>query len=120
RSSSRSKLIMIAAGINFVLILAPVLFFGIFARGGDRTVQFTVGSSEAMAAWSAWVLVWPFMMFALALSLLASVIVSAAFLISHWRWNKLKRAKLSLVYVVLTVAHCLFAADWIVNNFPDA
>jgi hypothetical protein len=50
--------------------------------------------------------------------LVAAAVTTVVFLASRGRWTVLKRAKLAMVYVALTVVHCLFAIYWVWSNFP--
>ena len=73
-----------------------------------------------MELWSAWVGLWPFLMQVLFSCLVVAIENALVFLAMHWRWDSMKPAKLAMVYIGVTVVHCLFAAHWVGSNFPDA
>jgi uncharacterized protein YjbI with pentapeptide repeats len=120
RRPQKSRLLVIAVCVNAVTIIPVCLMVCMFASGAHPTVQFNVGSPAAMQAWSAWVSLWPLLMLALLTCLVVSIVVAFVFVISHFRWKTLKQAKVRCLYLVLTIVHCLFAANWIGSNFPSA
>lgn len=120
RLPNRPRSVAVAAIVNLLTFLPACVLFGMSVPGASPTVQFNVGSSAAMELWSAWVGLWPFFMLALLSCLVVAVGTALVFLASHWRWTALKRAKLALVYIALTVVHCLFATHWVGSNFPSA
>jgi len=120
RLPDRPRSVAVAAVVNLLTFLPACVLFCMSALGASPTVQFNVGSSAAMELWSAWVGLWPLFMLALFSCLVVAVGTALVFLASHWRWTALKRAKLALVYIALTVVHCLFATHWVGSNFPSA
>lgn len=120
RLQDRSRAVVVAAIINALTLVPALALFCMSLLGASSTVQFNAGSTAAMALWSAWVGLWPLFMLDLLACLVVAVVTALTFLVSHLRWSELKRSKLSLVYVTLTVIHCLFAFHWIGGNFPSA
>lgn len=120
RLPDRPQSVVVAAVVNLLTFVPAFVLFGMCLLGASSTVQFNVGSPAAMELWSAWVGLWPLFMLTHLSCLVAAVVTAVVFLVSCWRWNALKRAKLPLVYIALTVVHCLFATHWVGSNFPDA
>lgn len=120
RLPQRPRSVAVAAVVNLLTLILAFVLFGMRAQGASSTVQFNVGSPAAMQLWSAWVGLWPLFMLVLLSCLAVAGGAALAFLVSHWRWSALKRAKLALLYLALTVVHCLFATDWVGRNFPSA
>jgi uncharacterized protein YjbI with pentapeptide repeats len=120
RLPDRPRSVTVAAVVNLLTFVPAFVLFGMCLLGASPTVQFNVRSSAAMELWSAWVGLWPLFMLALLSCLVVAVVTALVFLASHWRWTALKRAKLALLYIALTVVHCLFATHWVGSNFPSA
>ena len=119
-SPPRSVLVMVDACVNALVIVPPCIMFRLFASGGGPTAQMNAGDPGAMDAWSTWVHLFPPLMVGLLVCLAVSVIVAIAALISCIRRGRLKQAILPLIYVGLTIVHCLFAAHWVGIHFPTA
>jgi hypothetical protein len=61
---------------------------------------------------------WPLFLLDLLACLTVAGGTSLVFLASHWRWSALKSEKLTLLYLALTVVHCMFALDWVLRDSP--
>lgn len=115
-----SNCIVFAIGVNLLALIPALALLNMSLRGAASTVQFNAGSDSAMALWSAWVRLWPLLMIMLLACIVVATICTVAFVATNWRWSALKRTKLRLAYLALTIAHCLFATDWVGSNFPSA
>ncbi len=120
RLRQRRGVLTVAACTNILALLPACLMIWMFASGAHPTVQFNVGSQPAMAAWSMWVDLWPLLMIALLGCLGVSVLTALVFVATTFRLNELKKTWFSFLYILLTVAHCLFSTHWIGSNCPSA
>jgi uncharacterized protein YjbI with pentapeptide repeats len=120
RMPDKPRSVTVAVVVNVLTFLPAFALFGMGLLGASSTVQFNTGSSGAMQLWSGWVGLWPLFMLLLLSCLVVAVVSALAFVASRWRWTVLKRAKLAMGYLILTVAHCLFATHWVGRNFPSA
>jgi uncharacterized protein YjbI with pentapeptide repeats len=120
RLPDRPRSVAVAAAVNVLTFVPAFVLLGMCLLGASPTVQFNAGSPAAMVLWSAWVGLWPLFMLTLLSCLVVAVVTALVFLGSCWRCKVLKRAKLAMVYVALTVVHCLFANHWVGSNFPSA
>ena len=120
RTPDGRQSVAVAAVANLVAFVPACVLFGMSVGGASPTVQFNAGSPASMELWSAWVGLWPLFMLALVSCWVLAVGTALVFLATHWRRTALKRARLALVYVALTVAHCSFATHWVGSNFPSA
>jgi uncharacterized protein YjbI with pentapeptide repeats len=120
RSAVGRRWMFVAASVN-ALTCVPACVLLYVRSGASTTVQFNVGDPVAMDLWSTWVGLWPAFVLGLLACSTVAVCLALAFVVSNGSWTALRRAKLSLCYVVLTVVHCLFATHWIIfRNFPSA
>jgi uncharacterized protein YjbI with pentapeptide repeats len=119
RLPDRHRLTVIAAAVNVMAIVPAGLLYWMKRSGVSPIVQFNVGSSAAMELWSAWVGLYPLIMLALLGCLGVAVGAALVFLASHWRLTDLRKGALGLVYIVLTIVHCLFVTHWVGSNFPS-
>ena len=120
RPPVRSRPVVVASFINLLAVLPTLVLLGLSLGGTSATVQFNAGSPSAMHMWSAWVGLWPPFMLALLACVVAALITFLMMLVSRVARPTTKRSKLALLYVGLTVAHCLFATHWVGRNFPSA
>jgi uncharacterized protein YjbI with pentapeptide repeats len=120
RLPDRPRSVIVAAVVNLLTFVLAFLLFSMCLLGASPTVQFNAGSPAAMELWSAWAGLWPLFMLTLLSCLVVAVVTALVFLASCWQWTVLKREKLGMVYLALTVVHCLFATHWVGSNFPSA
>ena len=120
RLPDRPPSVVVAAAVNLLTFVPAFVLFCMCLLGASATVQFNVGNPAAMELWSAWVGLWPLFMLTLLSCLGVTIVTALVFLVSCWRQTVMKRSKSAMVYIALTVVHCLFATHWVGSNFPDA
>jgi hypothetical protein len=120
KQADRPRCVSSAIVVN-VLTLVPAVFLVVmYLLGASSTVQFNVGSPGAMRLWALWGSLWPLFLLLLGASLVVAALSAVVFLVLSLRRGAFQQAKSQLVYVGLTVAHCLFTLNWVWQNFPSA
>jgi hypothetical protein len=120
RSLHRYRIVVAAAVLNVLALLPAFVLLWMDLFGASRTAQLNVGRSGAMDLWMVWAQLWPGFFLGLLACLAVAIGLALVFLRSHWRWTALRKAKLPVIYLALTVVHCLFATHLIGSNFPTA
>jgi hypothetical protein len=110
----------LAAVVNLLTFMPAFVLFGVSLLGASLTVQFDLGDPATIDLWSAWARLWGFFVLVLLSCLVVAVVNALVFLASCCWWSAPRGAKLPMVFLGLTVVHCLFATHWVVSNFPNA
>jgi hypothetical protein len=112
--------VLLASAANLFTLFPALVLMAMMRAGAAGTVQFNVGSSEAMRWWSTWAGLFPVFFFGLLACCAVALGTALTFIVSRLRRSGRDYDASTMAFLLLTIAHCGFTAFWVMQNFPSA